>query len=985
MKNLLSFLLPAAILLSGCTQEELRNSQPDFQDGRTFTASFEQDRTRTYVEDGNLLRWTAGDQISLFDGNTLNRQYKFDGETGDNSGTFSIVSKPFGTGNALSANYSVYPYSSDVKITETGVITATLPAEQSYAYDSFGLSANTMVAVTKDIDDTFLKFKNVCGYLKIRLYGDDITVKSISLTGNDNEGLAGKASVATAYGDEPKVVMSDEATSSITLNCGEGVKIGSTAETATAFWIAVPPTTFERGFEITVTDINGNTLTKSTSNEITVERNVIKPMKAIKVNLDALDLPDGSAFNTIVTAYIPDAEAITKVKFISDSQNTDGILFHTDGDGTRGYLVTNGDCLEIHTSANVFMAHQDCSNMFGGYTDANWSITPFYFIESIDFGANFNTSRTVDMSSMFQECISLETLDLRSFDTSNVIDMSCMFRWSEALSDLDISEFNTAKVTAMDEMFYGCTALASVDVSGFDTSEVSDFSSMFSMCSALSSVDVSGFNTSGVTDMSHMFSECSSLKSLDVSGFDTSNVTDMSYMFKGCTGLEYLEVSGFDTSEVIRMSCLFDGCYSLKSLDVSDFNTLKVTGMGAMFRDCSLLKSLDVKGFDTSNVRDMGGMFSGCASLESLDLSHFTFDLYPSVADMLKMTGSEAAVSPILVKVSKDGCIYLTQVTNNCNIDSMYAKFVNEDGSDCSYEQDNRIYNYQTMAVKPELDEYNVYLIQSAGNLKWFMENCEGEYSRAHYRLTTDIISYNIYWEPVWFGGVFDGGNHSIANLKYYGYENLAYGFFDNLYGTVKNLILINPKSSQSGDNDAYGMNSGLLAATSSGSIINCAVIGGSLSISSTSKAWATGGGMVGCLQSGAVMKGCYVSGVKIEGMHKRNGTYIGGLVAQVNSDGSTITSCYTKDITLKGNDGCSIGTLIGHTKSSEITINSCYYDNSGTAIGGSYSSDNIVTDALEALTDDNFAAAIARMNIYLTDCDYLFDEDGSFVRNDNQ
>ena len=219
MKNLLSFLLPAAILLSGCTQEELRNSQPDFQDGRTFTASFEQDQTRTYVEDGNLLRWTAGDQISLFDGNTLNRQYKFDGETGDNSGTFSIVNAPYGSGNDLTANYAVYPYASDVKITESGVITATLPAEQAYAENSFGLEANTMVAVTQNVDDTFLKFRNVCGYLKLQLYGDDVTVKSITLTGNNNEKIAGAATITPSYSGDPTTSTAEDATGTITLNC----------------------------------------------------------------------------------------------------------------------------------------------------------------------------------------------------------------------------------------------------------------------------------------------------------------------------------------------------------------------------------------------------------------------------------------------------------------------------------------------------------------------------------------------------------------------------------------------------------------------------------------------------------------------------------------------------------------------------------------------------------------------------------------------
>ena len=145
MKKIISLLLPLAILFSGCSQEELQNSRPTLQDGKIFTASFEQSETRTYVEEGNLLRWNAGDQISLFDGNTLNRQYRFDGETGDDSGTFSIVSCPDGTGNGLNANYAVYPYASDARISENGVLSVILPSEQSYAENSFGIGANTMV------------------------------------------------------------------------------------------------------------------------------------------------------------------------------------------------------------------------------------------------------------------------------------------------------------------------------------------------------------------------------------------------------------------------------------------------------------------------------------------------------------------------------------------------------------------------------------------------------------------------------------------------------------------------------------------------------------------------------------------------------------------------------------------------------------------------------------------------------------------------
>ena len=142
-----------------------------------------------------------------------------------------------------------------------------------------------MVAATKDKSDTFLKFKNICGHLKLQLYGEGVTVKSIALTGKNNEKIAGTATITPSYSGAPTIRMAEDATETITLDCDEGVKIGTTAETATAFWIAVPPTTFDEGFEVTITDINGVTFTKSTSRKISIERNVIKPMEAFEAEV----------------------------------------------------------------------------------------------------------------------------------------------------------------------------------------------------------------------------------------------------------------------------------------------------------------------------------------------------------------------------------------------------------------------------------------------------------------------------------------------------------------------------------------------------------------------------------------------------------------------------------------------------------------------------------------------------------------------------
>ena len=246
-----------------------------------------------------------------------------------------------------------------------------------------------------------------------------------------------------------------------------------------------------------------------------------------------------------------------------------------------------------------------------------------YSLQSIDL-SNVDTSNVTNMSFMFYSC-GLTNLDVSGFDTGNVTDMLCMFWGCSSLKSLDLSGFDTGNVTDMGSMFVGNYNLTNLDVSGFDTGNVTDMSYMFSNCESLASLDLSGFDTGNVTDMGCMFDDCSSLTNLDVSSFDTGNVTKMIFMFKGCDNLTSLDLSGFDTKNVTDMFYMFYGCESLKSLDLSKFDTGNVTDMSSMFERCVSLKSLNLSGFDTGNVTDMSYMFSYCGELTSLNLSGFDF------------------------------------------------------------------------------------------------------------------------------------------------------------------------------------------------------------------------------------------------------------------------------------------------------------------------------------------------------------------------
>ena len=127
--------------------------------------------------------------------------YRFTGKTGANSGSFKKVeSEDFVTGNTLDYVYSVYPYRESTSITNNGALILELPSEQTYRADSFGIGANTMVSCTEGNE---LLFKNLCGYLAINLYGDNVSVTSITFKGNNCEKLAGEATVDSSINSLP--------------------------------------------------------------------------------------------------------------------------------------------------------------------------------------------------------------------------------------------------------------------------------------------------------------------------------------------------------------------------------------------------------------------------------------------------------------------------------------------------------------------------------------------------------------------------------------------------------------------------------------------------------------------------------------------------------------------------------------------------------------------------------------------------------------
>ena len=501
----------AAVLFAACAVNEVDKANPALADGGedvTFYASIEGADTRVYADDQLRVLWNADDRVSIFNRTTYNRQYRFDGQDGDNSGAFKKVpTDDFVTSNPLEYVYSVYPYKEETKISNDGELTVCLPAEQTYREDSFGLGANTMIAVA---DDNELMFKNLCGYLMLRLYGDNVAVTSISLKGNNNEPLAGKASVVAAIGADPTLSPDASATGEITLTCPTPVTIGTTAATATAFWLVVPPTTFSNGIKITVETSDGRRFEKRTTGRLVISRNTRSKMAALEV----------------IPGYMTPSHYLT---FTSDGTTTLSLTIHN-GHAPVLYYSTNGIYWTLWDYSELAFTSEQPLYLCGD--------NPEGFGSNLDATLRYSTIST--SGSGFQISGDIMSLIDKDEEVSVIPSPYCFYQLFKGCTGLTSAPELPATILTercYQGMFYGCTSLATAPELPATTLAECCYLAMFQRCIGLTTAPELPATTLAESCYYSMFNRCTSLTTAPV--LPATTLVDGCYrqMFNGCTSL----------------------------------------------------------------------------------------------------------------------------------------------------------------------------------------------------------------------------------------------------------------------------------------------------------------------------------------------------------------------------------------------------------------------------------------------------------------
>ena len=653
MKKLLLF-AAAATMLAACTTDTTEDVAqivvPD-----CLQVSIADEESRMQLSNEKTV-WTAGDKVSVFYKSDANQCWKFNGKTGDRSGTLSCVSQ--GTATAkMEKVVIVYPYSESYMITpSSGNIEAKLPAVQKYLHGSYGLESSPMISSGYY---TQFALKNVCGWLKLQLLGTG-TITKITLKGNSDEQLAGDMYInaddatvtlasASVDNDENQetggtLVFEDSIVREVELDCDGGVDLSGAD--VTPFYIALPPTVFEKGFTATLHFDNGMQKEISTSKKVEITRNHIVPMETAEISVpeyDYIDIKyvtsnkriiDNSAKNSswwasvvsntydtennVGTLVIPKGSSIGNNAF----QNVTGLLSIEIPDNMKGSVgsyafdgctALKSITMSKNTSSIGSYAFQNCKNLIADMVIPNGQRTVYQYTF---YNCNKLTSITIPDSVTligryaFQDCHSLTgvyitdiakwcAIEFYDNDSNPLYYAHNLYLNGELVTDLVIPN----DVTSIGKWaFYGCNSLTSVTIPDSVTS-IGD--SAFSKCSSLTSINI----PDGVTSIGkNAFQYCSSLTSVTI----PDSVTSIGeYAFYLCSNLTSVTIPDGVTSIGIWA---FYGCSSLTSIAIPD----SVTSINnSAFQHCSNLTSVTIPDSVTS-IGDSA--FSYCRGLTSVTI-----------------------------------------------------------------------------------------------------------------------------------------------------------------------------------------------------------------------------------------------------------------------------------------------------------------------------------------------------------------------------
>ena len=236
----------AAIVFSSCENPDCSVAGPE---EITIDACMEEPSAETrsaiseIVNGAVKFTWLEGDAINVFFGasessifvtNTTARVAQFKGTIGAVTGGGDDL-------NDETSLWGVYPYSSNTTC-DGSSITLAVPHVQEAKADNF--ADDLFPSIARSTNFT-MAFYPVCAALRFKVSNPDIV--KVTLSGNDNESLAGKANVSMVLGGVPEVDEILEGQKELTMSAPDG----GCFETDKYYYFVFYPCDFAKGYTLT--------------------------------------------------------------------------------------------------------------------------------------------------------------------------------------------------------------------------------------------------------------------------------------------------------------------------------------------------------------------------------------------------------------------------------------------------------------------------------------------------------------------------------------------------------------------------------------------------------------------------------------------------------------------------------------------------------------------------------------------------------------
>ena len=438
-------------------------------------------------------------------------------------------------------------------------------------------------------------------------------------------------------------------------------------------------------------------------------------------------------------------------------------------------------------------------------------------LETIIFNDNFDTSKVVNMYSMFKGAENITELDLSAWDTTRVTSSTSMFKDLIHLERITVSDKvgtkvlsqlpqqSSANIQGADGKWYSeSTGLGYLpaDIPGntADTYTATEPLNMLISGLRLGSLENIEFvdylaptNTNHI-DVSNLQNDSIQLWT-DTSGnsyigskkkiYGNSNSSYLFYNASGANTLKSIVFNNyFDTSEITNMNSMFRKTSNLTSLDLTGWDTSKVTNMSFMFFGMDALTNLNVSTWDTSNVTNMRSMFSltqantttNQSKLTTLNIANWNTS---KVTDMSSMFFGQDALTTLNLSNWDT-----SKVTNMSNVFAGMNKLTTIDLSDWNTSQVTNMSNLfsfnKNLTSVGDISKWNTSQVTNMSYMFQFVEKLTGvrdltkwDTSKVtnisymfYYFKTTSDVSFTISSKMTNYTSFVDGSNFKSGTTR---------------------------------------------------------------------------------------------------------------------------------------------------------------------------------------------------------------------------